>query len=171
MADYQFNDIHFDQDLLVIFKALKDYCHRPENPFRVDSDHIDTRGFTIDLTRTNSFVSGEMRCKVHVSGYPDAEPGEADGDAGCSINIFVTKANDTEEKVIEQVRDRLVRGINRQLEGKTPEQMLAESTTTVNVKDLIGNGAEKRNFIIGILIVAIGIAIMLPSGLAQGCML
>ena len=169
MATFTYDDISLEQDLPAVFKALKDYCHKPENPFCINSDFIDQRGFSLDLTRTSSFVSGDFRCKIHLSGYSSDDPSVP----GCKLNFSISTSDDDEARIKEGVLDRLMLGLNRQLEGKTEAQMLAEAQAsgTANMKDLIGEGKEKRNFIIAILIVAVAVAIMLPSGISQGCLL
>lgn len=190
-TDYRFDNIHLDYDYEVFFEAVKKFCRREEVPFRVDSDFIDDRGFNLDLSRKSSFVANEASGKVHIVGYKseatedqaveisvttkNAETGEEETTvekrtAGVDITIQCNSGELTREKCEDRVVNRILKGAERAIEGKSVEQMLAESRAqgTESMKELIGEGKEKRNFIITAIVALLIIAFAAPDACNHG---
>lgn len=141
MPHYDLRPIEIDEDVPTTYELLRGYFIRPNNQFNIVADYVNDDSFSIDLIRSYSVIASTHRASIHVSGTPI--------EGGTKISFHV-KSVETEEKLNQEVSDRIEEALRHILAEKRDTPLEDEKTT---------NPEEEKRQLVIVLIVAGVIAI------------
>ena len=139
MAQYDLKPIVLGEDLQGTYDLLRNYFVRGNNTFNVVSDYIGEDSFTMDIVRSYSFIASDHRASIHLAGTPTE-------DGGTKIALHVKSVEDP-DKAEKEIRDRIENALGHILEEKQGTPVV-----DTNVAD---SKKEKRDFIIGVAVLAV----------------